>query len=223
MAHLPSVAVLAQRCRASCSALVGRPRERRGGGGSAGRVDSIHSRTSRSYQHRRRLCGSLNGRGIRWAYLALVAHVLIVVAVLPMSGASCSMKRIRGRSAGAATGGRAGATPAGVNPSAIDCATGFGVLFERAGRGESPVRATGDDLGIGVSQANALARADAVGCGVPSYWSLKLVRWSPHLTVPCSLGLDGRCRLRLRTCIYTPAGTRRALSCSLDQVISQLA
>lgn len=176
--HLPCVVELAQRRRASCSALVGRPRGRRGGGGSAGRVDSIHARTSRSYQHRRLLFGSLNGRGIRWAYLAFVAHVLIVVAVLPMRWASCSMKRIRGRSAGGATSANAGAKQTGGdNPSATACATGLGVLFDRVGRDASPVRATGDDLGIGVSQANALARAGAVGCGVPSYWWLKLMRW----------------------------------------------
>lgn len=168
MVHLPSVAVLAQRCRASCSALVGRPRGRRCGGGSAGRVDSIHASTSVSYQQRRRLCGSLNGRGIRCAYLALVAHVLIVVSVLPMSWASCSMNRIRGRSAGVATGGSAGPRQTGAMPSATACLTGLGALFERAGCDESPVRATGDDLGIGVSQANALARADAVGDGASS-------------------------------------------------------
>jgi hypothetical protein len=56
----------------------------------------------------------------------------------------------------------------GANPSATACATGLVALFDRAGRDESPVRATGDDLGIGVSQANALARAGAVGCGASS-------------------------------------------------------
>lgn len=43
---------------------------------------------------------------------------------------------------------------------------------------------------------------------------------SPHLTGLVSLGLDDRYRLRLRTCITTPAGTRRALSCSLGSAIS---
>lgn len=131
-------------------------------------LDSIHSRTLRSYQHRRRPFGSLNGRGIRCAYLALVAHVLMVVSVLPMRAASCSMNRIRGRAAGGATGGNEGAMQTGANPSATACATGLGALFDRAGRDESPVRATGDELGTGVSQASALARADAVGGGASS-------------------------------------------------------
>ena len=133
-----------------------------------GRVELIHARTSCSYQHKRRLLGSLKGRGIRCAYLALVAHVLMVVSVLPMREASCSMNRIRGRSAGGATGGNEGAMQTGANPSATACATGLVALFDRAGRDKSPVRATGDDLGIGVSQANALARADAVGGGASS-------------------------------------------------------
>ena len=51
----------------------------------------------------------------------------------------------------------------GANPSATACATGLVALFDRAGRDESPVRATRDDLGIGVSQANALARAESRG------------------------------------------------------------
>ena len=58
---------------------------------------------------------------------------------------------------------------------------------------------------------------------VEAHQVLRLEVVSPHLTGLVSLGLDDRCRLRLRTCIYTLAGTRRAFSCSLDQVISQLA
>lgn len=96
---------VAQRCRASCSALVGRPRGRRFGGGSAGRVELIQASTSCSYQHRRRLLGNLKGRGIRCAYLAFVAQVRIVVSVFPMRADSCPMKRIFGKSPDAATGG----------------------------------------------------------------------------------------------------------------------
>ena len=38
-------------------------------------MDSIQASTSRSYQHSLRLPGILNGRGIRWLYLELVAKV----------------------------------------------------------------------------------------------------------------------------------------------------
>ena len=56
---------------------------------------------------------------------------------------------------------------------------------------------------------------------VEAHQVLRLEVVSPHLTGLVSLGLDDRCRLRLRTCIYTPAGTRRALSCSLGSAISR--
>ena len=87
----------AQRSRASCSTLVGRPGGRRAGGGSAGRLAWIHASTSCSNQHRRREPGSLKGRGMRCWYFLLVAQVRIVVAVLPITGDNCSMKRIRGK------------------------------------------------------------------------------------------------------------------------------
>lgn len=56
---------------------------------------------------------------------------------------------------------------------------------------------------------------------VEAHQVLRLEIVSPHLTGLVSLGLDDRCRSRLRTCIYTPAGTRRALSCSLGSAISR--
>lgn len=93
--------VVAQRWRAICSALVGRPRGRCGDGGSAGLVDSIQASTSRSYQHSLRLPGILNGRGIRWLHLELVAKVRIVVTLLPSIRDKSSVKSTR-------TGGRWG-------------------------------------------------------------------------------------------------------------------
>ncbi len=85
-----------QRARASCSVLVGRPRSRLVGGGSAGRLDCIQASTSCSHQHRRRLPGSLNGGGIRCRYFSLVAQVLIVVSALPINAEVSSMWRRRG-------------------------------------------------------------------------------------------------------------------------------
>lgn len=84
--------VAAQRWRASCSAFVGRPRGRRFGGGSAGRVELIQANTSCSYQHRRRLPGIFHGRGIRWLYFELVAKVRIVVTLLPSNRERSSVK-----------------------------------------------------------------------------------------------------------------------------------
>ena len=92
-----------QRARASCSILVGRPRGLLGGGGCAGRLDSIHCKTSCSYQQSRLLCGNLNGLGIKWAYLRLVAHVRIVFVVFPSNADSCSTKSILGSWPSAAT------------------------------------------------------------------------------------------------------------------------
>ena len=69
-----------------------------------GRLELIHARTSCSYQHKRRLLGSLKGRGIRCAYLAFVAQVRIVVSVFPMRADSCSIKRSFGKSPVTATG-----------------------------------------------------------------------------------------------------------------------
>jgi len=100
MLQRPAVWVFAHRCRTSCSTFVGRPRGLVGGGGSAGRVDRIHSWTSCSYQHSRRLFGSLNGRGIKCAYLAFVAQVRIVVAVFPIKADSCSIKMVLGGAGG---------------------------------------------------------------------------------------------------------------------------
>jgi len=77
-----------------CSAFVGRPRDLFGAD-AAGRHDLIHSSTSCSYQHKRRLPGILNGRGIRCLYFSFVANVRIVVTLLPRSCESCSVKRMR--------------------------------------------------------------------------------------------------------------------------------
>ena len=85
------LAVCAQRSRANCSTLVGRPRGRFTGGGSAGRLDSIHARTSCSHQQRRLLCGILKCGGIRCRYFSLVAQVRIVFVVLPISSESSSI------------------------------------------------------------------------------------------------------------------------------------
>lgn len=92
--------LLAQRCRASCSAFVGRPLGRRGGGGSTGLVDAIQARTSCSYQHSLRLPGILNGLGIRCLYFSLVAKVRIVVRLLPINKDRSSTKRMRTVGAG---------------------------------------------------------------------------------------------------------------------------
>jgi hypothetical protein len=72
--------------------LVGRPRGRRCGGGTAGRLDSIQDRTSAKVQQSLRLLGSFRGRGIKWWYFWFDEQVRIVVTDLPMITASSSMK-----------------------------------------------------------------------------------------------------------------------------------
>lgn len=71
---------------------MGRPRGRRSGGGSAGRLDSIQDRTSAKLQQSRRLLGSFRGRGIKWWYFWFDEQVRIVVTDLPIIGASSSIK-----------------------------------------------------------------------------------------------------------------------------------
>lgn len=100
MAHRADAWVAAQRCLSSRSTLVGAPRRRFSGGGEAGRWESIQARTSCSYQHRRRLCGSLNGRGTRCLYCSFDKNVRMVFGLLPIRIDSCSMKTVR--TAGAA-------------------------------------------------------------------------------------------------------------------------
>lgn len=97
--------------------------------------------------------------------MALVAHVLIVVAVLPMSGANCSMNRILGKSPEATTCSDVAADSTVAKPSAMARGTGLGAMVARGDLGEFPERAVDGDLGMGASQANALVRADCCASG----------------------------------------------------------
>lgn len=57
---------------------------------------SIQAKTSCSYQHSLRLCGILNGVGMRCRYCAFETKVRMVAGVLPIRSASCSMNITRG-------------------------------------------------------------------------------------------------------------------------------
>ena len=98
-------------------------------------MDSIQARTSRSYQHSLRLPGILNGRGIRWLYLELVAKVRIVVTLLPSIRDKSSVKSTRTGEDGESRVARTTGTPACASGSRGSCMARKLVVSPQAARG----------------------------------------------------------------------------------------
>lgn len=98
-------------------------------------VDSIQASTSRSYQHSLRLPGILNGRGIRWLYLELVAKVRIVVTLLPSIRDKSSVKSTRTGADGESRVARTMGMPACASGSRGSCMARKLVVSRQAARG----------------------------------------------------------------------------------------